>query len=82
MIVNFTDIALHKENDMSISRSLINVESNTPEVIDAENLQFTRVEKWGVSRTSLLEQKQALEVVIAEKTARLQEIDNLLALFR
>jgi len=66
---------------MSVSRLLISVESDNPEVVDAENLHFERVEKWGVSKTSLLEQKQSLENIVAEKKQQIQEIDNLLVLF-
>ena len=66
---------------MGISRSLINVESNTPKVIDTENLQFTRIEKWSVTKTSLLNQKQAIEDEIVEKNEQLQEINDLLNLF-
>lgn len=66
---------------MNISRSLINEVSDTPEVVDAENLEFTRVEKWGVSKTSLLSQKQEIENTIAEKNTQLQKINDLLALF-
>lgn len=66
---------------MSISRSLISVEGDIPKVIDAENLEFERVEKWGVSKTNLLNQKEGLEREIADKAAQIQEIDNLLALF-
>lgn len=66
---------------MSISRSLINVISDTPKMIDSENLEFERMEKWGVSKTSLLDQKKGLEKEVAEKNKQIQEINDLLALF-
>ena len=65
---------------MLVSRSLKETVSDIPKRI-GNLVEFTKIEKWGVSKVSLLEQKQTVEEDIAVKQTQLDEINNLLLIF-
>lgn len=65
---------------MSISRSLKETISDIPECI-GNSIEFTKVEKWEVSKLSLLDQKKSVEDTMAMHQAQLDDINQLLALF-
>ena len=65
---------------MSISRSLKETTSDVPKCIE-DSIEFTKVEKWEVSKVSLLEQKKSVEDSLAVKQIQLDEINDLLLMF-
>lgn len=65
---------------MLISRSLKETVSDIPEC-NGDSIEFTKIEKWKVSKTSLLGQKQTIEKDILTKQSQLDEINQLLAMF-
>lgn len=65
---------------MSVSRSLKETVSDIPKCID-DSIEFTKIEKWRVSKVSLLGQKQEVEKDIAMKQSQLDEINSLLSMF-
>lgn len=66
---------------MTVSRGLKETISDIPIKVNGSLIEFTKIEKWEVSKMSLLEQKQTIEKDITEKQIRLDEIDNLLSMF-
>ena len=65
---------------MLISIGLKETVSNIPECV-GDSIEFTKIEKWGVSKTSLLSQKKVVEDAIAMRKIQLDEINQLLAMF-
>ena len=66
---------------MLISRGLKEVVSDNPKCI-GDSIEFTKIEKWEVSKVSLLEQKKNVEAAIAVHQTQLDEIDQLLILLK
>lgn len=66
---------------MSVSKSLKEITNDTPKVV-GDSIEFTKIEKWEVSKISLLGQKQEIEKDIAMKQSQLDEINQLLAMFK
>ena len=75
-----TYIAKGEEYKMSISRTLKKTINDIPKCI-GDLIEFTKVEKWEISKINLLEQKQTIEKDIKVKQSQLDEIDNLLLMF-
>ena len=65
---------------MLISRNLKETISDIPKYV-GDSIEFTKTEKWGVSKTSLLSQKKVVEDAIAMRQSQLDEINQLLAMF-
>lgn len=65
---------------MIVSRKLKEVISDIPKCI-GDLIEFTKIEKWEASKTSLLEQKRILEEEIVIKQIQINEIDELLLMF-
>ena len=51
-----------------------------PKVV-GDSIEFTKIEKWEVSKVNLLAQKQTIEKDIVTKQTQLNEINNLLLMF-
>ena len=66
---------------MSVSRCLKKVISDIPKMVSDVAIEFTKIEKWEVSKTSLLEQKKNIEDAIAMHQVQLDEINQLLVMF-
>ena len=66
---------------MSVSRSLKENVSDTPQKINDSLIEFTKIEKWEVSKVSLLQQKKTIEEAIVMHQTYLDEINQLLAMF-
>lgn len=66
--------------EMSISRSLKEIISDIPERI-GDSIEFTKIEKWKVSKTSLLDQKRIIEKELLEKQSQLDEVNQFLVMF-
>ena len=65
---------------MTVSRNLKETVSDFPKRI-GDLVEFTKIEKWEVSKINLLEQKQTVEKDIIIKQVQLDEIKNLLLMF-
>ena len=65
---------------MLVSRNLKETVSDVPKCID-NSIEFTKIEKWEVSKVSLLGQKKTVEDSIAVKQIQLDEINDLLLMF-
>ena len=65
---------------MTVSRSLKEIVSDMPKVV-GDSIEFTKIEKWEVSKVNLLAQKQTIEKDIVTKQTQLNEINNLLLMF-
>lgn len=66
---------------MSISRGLKETISDIPKHV-GNSIEFIKTEKWEVSKANLLEQKKTIEEDIAKKQAALEEINQLLDMFK
>ena len=65
---------------MLVSRSLKETVNDIPKCI-GNLIEFTKIEKWKVSKASLLEQKKIVKDDITVKQIQLDEINQLLAMF-
>lgn len=65
---------------MIVPRKLKETISDIPEHTGSL-IEFTKVEKWEVSKVSLLGQKKTIEEDIIAKQTQLDEINNLLSMF-
>lgn len=66
---------------MDIPKTLKEVVSNTPELIDENTIEITRVEKWEVLKSDLLAAKETLTDYIVLKQSAFNEINEYLTMF-
>lgn len=69
------------KEDKTCSRILKEVISDIPEQISDTEIEFTKIEKWSVTKQNLLDQKISIENQMLEYQKALNEIDLLLAMF-
>lgn len=66
---------------MDVPKTLKEIISNTPELIDENTIEITRVEKWEVLKSNLLAVKESLEDYTILKQTAFNEINEYLAIF-
>ena len=66
--------------ELSISKGLKETINNVPKRV-GDLIELTKTEKWEVSKASLLSQKKSVEDAMATHQTRLDDINQLLALF-
>jgi len=59
---------------------LVETIDHSPEKIDENTIQFAKTEKWEITKTSLLSQKEAREAELLEKQNELDKVNQLLQL--
>ena len=65
---------------MLISRKLKETISDIPKCT-GDSIEFTKIQKWEVSKISLLEQKKSVEAAITMHQSQLDNINQLLVMF-